>query len=295
MLLSAYLTKVQRILHDSAGVFWSTSELTDYINSATAHVAADTGCLRALVSTLPNFTVTNATWASNAATYTIGSHKIQVGTLITVTGMNPSGYNVTNAVVTAVAVTTVTIALASNPGAFVSGGTLVAQLTTIAAQETYSFPTVTVTVAANATPTTNQASFAVLNVNILQGAVRYSMRYAPWTAFNAQLRAWQNYMSLPLFASIYNENTLYLAPVPDQAYPMEWDVVYMPPTLVATTDDDTLIYPYTEAVPYYASYLAQLGKQRYQEAQTNLVLYSQKLNQITDEVTVRRVPNPYFR
>ena len=46
--LSSYLTEVQRLLHDANSVFWSTQELTDYINDARERVARDTGCLRTL-------------------------------------------------------------------------------------------------------------------------------------------------------------------------------------------------------------------------------------------------------
>ena len=37
--LSTYITQVQRLLHDPNAQFWSTSELTDYINEARNRVA----------------------------------------------------------------------------------------------------------------------------------------------------------------------------------------------------------------------------------------------------------------
>ena len=49
--LSSYITEVQRLLHDANSVFWSTSELTDYINAARERVVRDTGCLRTIQST----------------------------------------------------------------------------------------------------------------------------------------------------------------------------------------------------------------------------------------------------
>ena len=48
--LSSYITEVRRLLHDANGVFWSDSELTDYINSALERVVRDTGCLRTLLT-----------------------------------------------------------------------------------------------------------------------------------------------------------------------------------------------------------------------------------------------------
>lgn len=46
--LSTYLTATQRLLHDATGNFWSSGELTDYINSARNKTASVTGCLRYL-------------------------------------------------------------------------------------------------------------------------------------------------------------------------------------------------------------------------------------------------------
>jgi len=44
--LSDYITECQRLLHDANGNFYSTSELTDYINDARFRLVRDTGCLR---------------------------------------------------------------------------------------------------------------------------------------------------------------------------------------------------------------------------------------------------------
>ena len=70
-------------------------------------------------------TVTAASWASNVATYTASGHTFVVGDELTVTGASPSGYNVTNAVITAVTATTFSVALGSNPGTWTSGGSAV--------------------------------------------------------------------------------------------------------------------------------------------------------------------------
>lgn len=70
--------------------------------------------------------VTGASWASNVATLTFSAitTALPVGMVITVTGMTPSGYNVSNVQITASTTTSVSFALASNPGAFSSGGTI---------------------------------------------------------------------------------------------------------------------------------------------------------------------------
>jgi hypothetical protein len=57
-------------------------------------------------------------------TFSAITRAIPVGTVITVTGMTPTGYNVSNVQVTASSTTSMSYALASNPGTFSSGGTL---------------------------------------------------------------------------------------------------------------------------------------------------------------------------
>lgn len=73
---------------------------------------------------------TNATWASTGggrATVTFSSTSTPplTGGTVTVSGMTPSGYNVSNVTVVSATSTTVTYAKTANPGSFVSGGTVV--------------------------------------------------------------------------------------------------------------------------------------------------------------------------
>jgi hypothetical protein len=72
--LSSYITEVQRLLHDANSVFWTTSELTDYINDARERVARDTGCLRTLQITATPISSTGvpATVWTSGATVTAG-------------------------------------------------------------------------------------------------------------------------------------------------------------------------------------------------------------------------------
>ena len=57
--------------------------------------------------------------------------------------------------------------------------------------------------------------------------------------------------------------SLYFDPVPDAAYTAGIDCICVPDALVATTDVEAAVpYPYTDAVPFYAAYLAFLSAQR---------------------------------
>lgn len=46
--LNDYITETRRLLHDVNGNFWTTAELTDYINDARGHTVQDSGCRRKL-------------------------------------------------------------------------------------------------------------------------------------------------------------------------------------------------------------------------------------------------------
>ncbi len=52
---TGYIAEVRRLLHDATGVFWSDTELTDYINSARDRIVRDTGCLRYLASSTATY------------------------------------------------------------------------------------------------------------------------------------------------------------------------------------------------------------------------------------------------
>ena len=77
------------------------------------------------VAPLNTFTVTTASWSASVATYTMAStFGTRVGEYITITGVSPSGYNVANAIITAITSTTISIAMASDPGAYSTGGSI---------------------------------------------------------------------------------------------------------------------------------------------------------------------------
>lgn len=60
--------------------------------------------------------------------------------------------------------------------------------------------------------------------------------------------------------------TIYVAPVPDNAYSARVDAICVPAALVDDTTVEAIPFPYTDAVPYYAAYLAFLSAQRATDA-----------------------------
>ena len=67
--------------------------------------------------------ITGATWSGGVVTFTNPSHTLAVGDKTTVAGITPSGYNAVYIVTSVPNANTWAAALASNPGAYTSGGT----------------------------------------------------------------------------------------------------------------------------------------------------------------------------
>jgi hypothetical protein len=273
--LSSYITEVQRLLHDANSVFWTTSELTDYINDARERVARDTGCLRTLQITATPISSTGvpATVWTSGATVTAGQfifnnifiYEVTVsGVLSTTAPPYPaSGY-------------------AFPPSTPFTDGTATLQ---------YSGPAEIIPYATIATGTT----LDILNVNVYWGNSRIPLRYLPWSNFNAQLRYWQNYVGRPVCFSVYGQNNIYIGPVPDQAYVVEIDSTILPTALSLNTPNvnDQIQDPYTTPVAFYAAYKAKYKEQSYGEAEIYKQEYAKQVQAVLNSVYTRRIPDPY--
>ena len=67
--------------------------------------------------------INGASWSAGVVTFTAPSHTLAVGDKTTVASVTPSGYNAVYTVLSVPNANTFTAALASDPGAYVSGGT----------------------------------------------------------------------------------------------------------------------------------------------------------------------------
>lgn len=273
--LSSYITEVQRLLHDANSVFWTTSELTDYINDARERVARDTGCLRTLQITatpISNTGVPATIWTAGA-TVTAGEFVFN----------NIFIYEVTvSGVLGSTAPPYPDSSYTFPPSAPFTDGTATLQ---------YSGPVEVIPFATISTGTT----LDILNVNIYWGNSRIPLRYLPWSNFNAQLRYWQNYVGRPVCFSIYGQNTIYVGPVPDQAYVVEIDSTILPTALSLSSPNvnDQIQDPYTTPVAFYAAYKAKYKEQSYGEAEIYKQEYSKQVQAVLNSVYTRRIPDPY--
>jgi hypothetical protein len=296
--LNSYITEVQRLLHDANANFYTTQQLTDYINSARERVVQDTGCLRDIVVTQTPCLVTNTIggvtpsypvpWAASTA-YAAGTFVFsniftyQVTTAGTTSSTAPPypGNNINNY---------------SNypPNTEFLNGTC--GLTYVGNVENVSYAALTQIMGSS--PLSQFAGYTILdilNINLYWGNTRVPLDYLAWTDFNARLRFWQNYIGRPLAFSCYGQGQIYLGPVPDQIYQIEVDCILLPLPLSLSTPtvNDVINDPYTTAVKFYAAYLAKYYEQSFGEAEIYKQEYTKQIASIVNTVYTRRIPSVY--
>ena len=277
--LSSYITEVQRLLHDANSVFWSTSELTDYINDARERVVRDTGCLRTIQSTytpLSSTGVAAIAWAQ--------------GTVLT------AGQFVFSGIFTYKVITGGTLGATVPPYPYGNQAYPPSTTFTVSGSDgmVFQYDSPCEVVSFSALPQGLQ-TLDILNLNLYWGNSRIPLRYLPWTNFNAQLRYWQNYVGRPVCFSVYGQQQLYIAPVPDQSYAIDLDSVILPTPLNLNNPNavDPINDPYTTPVAFYAAYKAKYKEQSYGEAEIYKQEYAKHVQAVLNSVYTRRIPDPY--
>lgn len=111
---------------DAAAYAWSNTELDNIVDWSVARLwprhSTQLGPLSSSVKIRLTAEVTGVSHNGGNTTYTCANN-IPVGALVDITGINPSGYNITNGVVTSRNDSSITLAHV-DAGAYVSGGTV---------------------------------------------------------------------------------------------------------------------------------------------------------------------------
>lgn len=108
-------------------------------------------------------------------------------------------------------------------------------------------------------------------VNLVQptlywGLERIPLDYYSFREFNVRFRRWQAYQQRPVAFTRVGANYFYLGPIPDQAYPIDFDVSVIPPALTSDATPEPMPEPFTHLIKYWACYLAKFKEQSYKEA-----------------------------
>lgn len=281
MALNAYVTQVQRLLHDASAQFWSVSELTDYINAARTRLVRDTGCHRLLqtiylstgVETYPFGGVTGFKITSGgsgyvtAPTVTVAAPGVTGGVQATATATVNTAGAVTDVVVT-------------NPGTLYDAAPAVS----------FGGPG---SGAAATAYFINSTTIDCVNLTVYWGSSRRVLGYRPWSVFNALARGWVGYMGLPSLFSVYGYTQTYIAKIPDQAYQADFDSVQQPPELVNNSTLEVIPIVMRDPVQYFAAHLAKIKSQHWGEADALYARYDQEVLKALNSSFTRRIKYPY--
>jgi hypothetical protein len=135
---------------------------------------------------------------------------------------------------------------------------------------------------------------------IVGGSWKPMWRRIPWSDFQARFRLYGRTfvgtISDPGWWTQFGEGPaarIYLAPIPFQWQPMELDISCIPAPLLNDRDPEPLVYPWTDAVAYWAAVLCLLQQQRAQDAQAMAQLFNSDLPFCASVVCPTFLQSPY--
>jgi hypothetical protein len=146
--------------------------------------------------------------------------------------------------------------------------------------------------------------FAVRSLAIAIGSVPGAWKpmwnRIPYTDFAARFRiwngAWVGTISYPGFYAQYSfgvGGSLYLAPIPSTAQPMDIDCSCIPFPLMSDNDPEAIVLPWSDAVPYLSAFFCLMQQQRQQDAAGMLELFKADLPHCAAVVAPTMVTSPY--
>lgn len=305
--LSEYVTDTERLLNQTnqSQNLYPQGVLTSYINRARLRVAAKGECVRLvpqISSSVVQISISNAgsgypstpTVTISApdqlggtqatAIVTLGGTSALTGATITNAGFgyfspNPPTVSVTSSVGGTTAVLTATLASNINQ--------------TVTNQEVYPFAAV------NLGSGNGIASIlAVRQVNFIWGTWRYTRVATSFSKYKALISSYQNYQDIPAVVAQFAQGvqgSLYMYPIANGNYQMEWDCTCLPSPLTSDSSFEAIPYPWTDAVPYYAAYLALIGSQRTDQSKEFLGEYTRLMKEARQTSQVGAVANWYGR
>ena len=283
--LNSYLTQVQNLLGAGAsGNVYSNPTLTTYINQARAQVAIEGECIRVVPpinGPISSFTILTggSGYGTSPPTVVITSPDSPSGQSVSAAGAQAKA----TATLSGGAVTAITLASGTGGSGYFqptvtlvsgagTGATAIAVVSglnvTATSQEVYSFSSVTPMVATSGSGIQN--IFELNSVSVIWGTFRYTLKHVSFSKYQAVGRPYTaGYQYIPAVWAQFGQGvngSVYLYPIPNSNYQMEWDTLCVPNDLNVNTDVEAIPYPFTEAVPFYAAYYAFQMKQRNADA-----------------------------
>lgn len=273
MALTNYLNLTRQLVNDPSSQRYTDANLTTFINIGRSQLALKGQCVKfvygldgiVFTGTFNGTTsVTSVSPASTAVLDTITNSWV-------ISGINAAGIT-QGSTVTAFSGSNMTLsAAASQTGTF--NFTVSPPNVTVNNQEIYSTPT--------SVCLTNGVK-DVINVQQVSvnwgsyGSNLYTLIYKDWMWYQAFARQYPNVSGNPSYWTRFEnkQNAIYLRYIPSQAFPMQWTTVCSVVNLTDDTTAEAIPYSYTDAIPYFAAYLAMMSSQRKEDAQNMLQIYN---------------------
>lgn len=301
-MLTSYQIDTADLLHDPSNTYFTTTQLTNYINRARSRIAGRGQCVRVLLS---GGTITSITGApsgsgySGTATVTIAGAGQQASATATIGGAQIATVTLVNGGWGYITGSTTTVTATGSTGGTNAVLTAVIDnsLTAVPGQEVYQFSTANVLAQTTAGVSQIIGLMSVACAWGANAAMKPMLQPMIWNEFQAYYRSYNNGMqNYPTVWSQYAQGvngSIYVWPLPSQYSQMDWDCYCLPVPLVDNTTPEAIPYPWTSAVPYYAAHLAYFDAQRKEDADRMMVEFNQKLTEGRAMTEVPFVPDYY--
>lgn len=305
-MLFDYLKKVQALARDQSLISLNPEDLISYINEGRRDIAGRAQCVR-LITPISG-SVSSVDILSGGSEYTSPTVSISSPDFPGGAGGSPNGSQARASVqVVGTAISNVaieyggtgyfqpTISVSDPTGTGFDATVNVAGVNIITqGKEQYPFSEIDTT----SSPGVGSV-FAVNGISILYNNLRYSLPVYSFSDYQAYIRQFPyQYSYVPTFACIRGrgtQGTIYYYPLPSQTYQVELDCFCLPQELSTNQVTEVIPEMLTDAIAYYALYMAYLSLQNFNAARMYFELYEKKVKDYCRYTNVSRRVNPYGR
>lgn len=303
--LATYTSNILGLLNDPFSQFFSSSNLQNWTNRARVEVAKRSMCIRRLTpssGSILSYTVTAGGSGYSSATVSVGAPDAISGTYIPATAtatISGGAITAVNVVVSGSGyVLPPVVTISGNGTGALATATISPHWTTQTGQEVYKFTDATPILQANSGDGAGlQAVIGVMDIVVSWGSMKPALRNCSWSVFQAYARSinqGQNYPMLWAQYQLGETGSVYLWPMPSAVYEMQWDCLCTPAALSSTQTIDLIPDAWTNAVFYYACYLAYLNAQRKDDSNDMFQRYERALMEASSYVQPPRTPDYYY-
>lgn len=294
-MLNKYLSRTSLLLYDPTYQFYPQANLINFINEARGQVAAQGQCIKVLPpGTNGIASIAVNTGGNYASTPTVVINGIGTGATATAT--------MSGTAIASITVNTAGSGYDNTTTISFSGGTPTTQATatptinclnTVANQEIYTFAS------ANSFAQLVSGVGSILfvqSIAVSWGSLKPTLTQWNWDDLQAKVRAYPVISGQPAMFAQFGQGeggSVYIQPVPTQAAAMEWNCVCTPIDLVDDTTVEAIPYPWTDAVPYFAAYLAFMSGRRPIEAKNMYDIFDLTMKRSREQSESTFIPDLY--